>query len=222
VNVENCATLRLMLKSPAPDLNEIGEIVDDIRRDDQRASEVILRLRNMLKKAPPKVTDADLNEIVHNTILMLSPFATARQFDLKSVILSQPLPIKGDQVQVQQVLVNLIVNAADAMSDVPAERTVTISTMRDDNFAEVSVSDTGPGIGLDKLKEVFEPFFSTKPQGMGMGLSIARTIVETHDGLIWAENQIGGGAVFRFRLPLAKTQGEATDEREKGEGGAAN
>ena len=194
-----------MLKSPAPDVNEIGEIVDDIRRDDQRASEVILRLRNMLRKAPSKVTDVDLNEIVRDTILILSPLATARKFDVRTVFFSEPLPIKGDQVQLQQVLVNLIVNAADAMSDVPrAERRVTISTAPDDNFAEVSVSDAGPGIGRDKLKEVFEPFSSTKPQGMGMGLSIARTIVENHDGLIWAENKIGEGAVFRLRLPLSR------------------
>jgi signal transduction histidine kinase len=201
----NVETLQLMLKSPAPDMNEIGEIADDIRRDDQRASEVILRLRNMLRKAPPKMTVVDLNAIVRDTILILSPFATARKFDFESVISSEPLPIKGDQVQLQQVLVNLIVNAADAMSDVPrAERTVTISTARDDNFAEVSVLDAGPGIGRDKLKEVFEPFFSTKPQGMGMGLSIARTIVEAHNGLIWAENKIGEGAVFRLRLPLSR------------------
>jgi signal transduction histidine kinase len=207
----NAETLQLMLKSPAPDLNEIGEIVDDIRRDDQRASEVILRLRNMLKKAPSKMTGVDLNEIARNTILILSPFATARKFELESVIFSEPLPIRGDQVQVQQVLVNLIVNAADAMLDVPrAERTVTVSTARDDNFAEVSVSDAGPGIGRDKLKEVFEPFFSTKSQGMGMGLSIARTIVEIHNGLIWAENKIGGGAVFRFRLPLSRQQEKAS------------
>jgi signal transduction histidine kinase len=201
----NAETLQLKLKSSAPDLNEIGEIVDDIRRDDQRASEVIQRLRSMLKKAPPEMTVVDLNEIARNTVLILSPFATAREFELKSVIFSEPLPIKGDQVQLQQVLVNLIVNAADAMSDVArAERTVTISTARDENFAEVSVSDAGPGIGHDKLKEVFEPFFSTKPQGMGMGLSIARTIVEAHNGLMWAENKIGEGAVFRFRLPLSR------------------
>jgi signal transduction histidine kinase len=201
----NVETLQLMLKSPAPDMNEIGEIADDIRRDDQRASEVILRLRNMLRKAPPKMTVVDLNAIVRDTILTLSPFATARKFDLKAVIFSEPLPIKGDEVQIQQVLVNLIVNAADAMSSVSrSERTVTISTARDDGFAEVSVSDAGPGIGHDKLKEVFEPFVSTKPQGMGMGLSIARTIVEAHDGLIWAESKIGGGAVFRFRFPLSR------------------
>ena len=201
----NAETLQLMLKSPAPDLNEISEIVDDIHRDDQRAAAVIRGLRNMLRKAPPKVTNADLNEIVSDTILILLPFATARKLDLRRVAFSEPLPIKGDQVQLQQVIVNLIVNAADAMSDVSrAERTVTISTARDGDFAEVSVSDAGPGVGRDRLKEVFEPFFSTKSQGMGLGLSIARTIVETHNGLIWAENKIGGGAVFRFRLPLSR------------------
>jgi signal transduction histidine kinase len=203
----NSETAELLLKSSGPDLDELREIIGDIRRDNLRASEVILRLRDMLKKAPSKMRDVDLNEIVRNTILMLSPFATAQKFDLKSVIFSEPLPIKGDQVQIQQVLVNLIVNAADAMSDVPrGERMVTISTARDDNFAEVSVLDTGPGIGHDKLKQVFEPFFSTKSQGMGMGLSIARTIVETHNGLIWTENKIGGGAAFRFRLPLLRQQ----------------
>jgi signal transduction histidine kinase len=201
----NAETLQLMLKSPAPDLNEISEIVDDIHRDDQRAAAVIRGLRNMLRKAPPKVTNADLNEIVSDTILILLPFATARKLDLRRVAFSEPLPIKGDQVQLQQVIVNLIVNAADAMSDVSrAERTVTISTARDGDFAEVSVSDAGPGVGRDRLKEVFEPFFSTKSQGMGLGLSIARTIVETHNGLIWAENKIGGGAVFRFKLPLSR------------------
>ena len=201
----NAETLQVLLKSPAPNLGEIGEIVDDIHRDDKRAAEVLLRLRNMLKKAPFKVTETDLNDIVRNTIQILSPFATTRRCNLESAIFSDPLSIKGDQIQIQQVLVNLVVNAADAMSDVPpAERTITISTARNDSFAEVTVSDAGPGISRDELKEVFKPFFSTKQHGMGMGLSIARTIVETHDGRIWAENKIGGGATFRFRLPLSR------------------
>jgi signal transduction histidine kinase len=114
------------------------------------------------------------------------------------------LPIKGDKIQIQQVLVNLIVNAADAMEDVPrADRTITISTAREGDFGEVSVSDVGPGIDPDQLKELFNPFFSTKPHGMGMGLSIARSIVEAHNGRIGAENKIGGGAAFRLRLPLS-------------------
>jgi signal transduction histidine kinase len=200
----NAETLQLMLKSPAPDLRQINEVVDDIHRDDKRASEVILRLRNMLKKAPSIVTSADLNDIVRDVVQMLSPYAAMRKCDLNSVNCSEPLPIKGDKIQIQQVLVNLIVNAADAMEDVPrADRTITISTTRDGNFGEASVSDVGPGIDPDQLKELFNPFFSTKPHGMGMGLSIARTIVEAHNGRIGAENKIGGGAAFRLRLPLS-------------------
>ena len=116
------------------------------------------------------------------------------------------LPVRADPIQIQQVIVNLIVNAMDATSKMPsAERRVTVDTARADNFAEVSVSDTGPGIPSEKIKEVFEPFFTTKAHGMGLGLSIARTIVVAHNGQIWAENKAGGGAVFRISLPLSAT-----------------
>ena len=97
-------------------------------------------------------------------------------------------------------------NATDAMSDLPVDqRKLEIATVRAENSAEVFVSDTGPGIPLDKLEEIFAPFFSTKDEGMGLGLSIARTIVEAHGGQIWAENMSSGGAVFRVRLPLSRT-----------------
>src|SRR5258708_33576865 len=113
-----------------------------------------------------------------------------REVNLSGFTAPMSLPIRADPVQLQQVIVNLIVNAMDAMSHMPrAERRVTVHTARNDNFAEVSVSDTGPGIPSEKIKEVFEPFFSTKAEGMGMGLSIARTIIEAHDGRIWAENK---------------------------------
>jgi signal transduction histidine kinase len=202
----NAETAELLLKSSSPNLDEIREIVADIRRDDERAGEVIQRLRSMLKKAPPEIKDFDLNEVVRNTILILSPLAIAREVDFKSVLFPEPLPIRGDRVQLQQVLVNLIVNAMDAMSGPSsAGREVTISTARKQDFAEISVLDAGPGIPPDKIKEVFEPFFTTKAQGMGMGLSIARTIVEAHKGRIWAENHSGGGADFRIQLPLKPT-----------------
>ena len=116
-----------------------------------------------------------------------------------------PLPIKGSVVQLHQVILSLVVNAIDAMSDLPVDqRKLEIATARTGNSAEVCVSDTGPGIPPDRLKEIFAPFFSTKEQGMGMGLSTARTIVDAHDGQIWAENRAGRGAVFRVRLPLAE------------------
>jgi len=200
----NAETAEVMLKSSAPDLHELREIVTDIRRDDQRASEVILRLRSLLRRSPFEIKNFDLNEIASESIQLLSPLARDRKVDLSASIAPMSLPIRGDSIQLQQVISNLIVNAIDVMSKMRrAERRVIVRTGQADNFAEVSVSDTGPGIPSDKIKEVFEPFFTTKPQGMGIGLSIARTIVEAHNGRIWAENQAGGGAVFHVRLPLA-------------------
>jgi signal transduction histidine kinase len=202
----NTETAELMVKSPTPDLQEIGEILADIRRDNQRASEVISRLRSLLKKAPLELRGIDLNDVARETVGLLSAWAVARDVDLASVITPTPLPIKGDLIQLQQVIINLIVNAVDAMSAVPgAERRTTVSTARTDDCADLCVSDAGPGIPALNLKQVFEPFFTTKAQGMGMGLSIARTIIDAHGGRLSAENHASGGALFRVRLPLAST-----------------
>jgi len=202
----NAETMELMVKSASPDMDEIREIVADIRRDEERASEVILRLRSLLKKAPFELREVDFNGIVGETIEFLSALAAGRQVSISMSLYSGPLPIKGDRIQLQQVILNVIVNAMDAMSSMPAaERRITVWTLRDNDFVEVAISDAGPGIPPDKLSRVFDPFFSTKPEGMGMGLSIARTIVEAHQGELKAENQKKGGALFRIRLPLALT-----------------
>jgi signal transduction histidine kinase len=186
------------------DLAELKEIVADIRRDNVRASEVILRLRSLLKKVPFQPKDADLNQIVNETVEFLSALAVARRVEIRTSMTPALLPILGDRIQLQQVILNLIVNAMDAMANMPvAERQIRVSTTLVDDFAEVAVFDDGPGVPGDKLKEVFEPFFTTKKSGMGMGLSIARTIVEAHEGQMSVENQPSGGAAFRFRLPLA-------------------
>jgi signal transduction histidine kinase len=199
----NAETLELILKSPTPDLDEVRSIVGDIRHDDERASEVIRRLRSLLKKAPFELKNVDLNGLVRETIEFVAAVAVARQVNLRGFVGLTPLPIRGDRIQLQQVIVNLIVNAMDAMTTQPStERRIFVSTARVDEFAEVSVSDTGPGIPPAMTKEVFERFFTTKPHGMGMGLAIARTIVEAHNGRIWAENKVGGGATFNVRLPL--------------------
>jgi signal transduction histidine kinase len=200
----NAETAALMVKSATPDMAEITEIVADIRRDEERASEVILRLRSLLNKAPFELKDIDLGEVVRETIELLSGLAIGRQVEFRSALSSIPLPVKGDPIQLQQVIVNLVVNAMDAMSDLPAaERRVTVRTARDDRLVEVSIADQGPGIAPDQLRQVFEPLFTTKTGGMGMGLSIARTIVEAHGGRLSVENQPGGGALFRVSLPLA-------------------
>jgi signal transduction histidine kinase len=204
----NAETAQLMVKSPTPDLDEIGEILADIRRDDERASEVIGQLRSLLKQTPFEAKHIELNAVAVETVRFLSALAIGREVDLTSLIYQTPLPIRGDPILLQQVIINLIVNAMDAMSGMPsAERRIALSTARDGNSADLSVSDVGPGIPSEKLKEVFEPFYTTKPQGMGMGLSIARTIVEAHDGQLLAKNKTSGGAIFQIRLPLALEPG---------------
>jgi signal transduction histidine kinase len=201
----NVETAELMVKSPVLDLKEISEILSDIRRDDVRATEVIGRLRTLLKKVPFELKAIDLNDVAQETVRFLSALAIAKEVELISLIAPAPLPIKGDQVQLQQVVLNLVVNAMDAMSDMPSiGRRISITTARDGDSTCLSVSDVGPGIPVDQLKQVFEPFFTTKPEGMGMGLSIARTIVEAHGGQLLAENLAGRGTAFHIRLPLAE------------------
>jgi signal transduction histidine kinase len=211
--LSNAEAAELLLESRSPDLDEIKEIVADIRRNDQRASEIIRHLRDLLKKRTVEVHNVDLNEAVHEVVELLSAQASAHDIRLSEVMPPQMFRVSGDRVQLQQVVLNLIVNAIDALADAAsAERTITIRTaMSGDASAEVSVADTGTGIPLDKLTQLFEPFFTTKERGMGMGLSIARKIIEAHGGRIWGENREGGGAVFHISLPLAK--GQARDSR---------
>ncbi|MGC1552921.1 MAG: ATP-binding protein, partial [Bradyrhizobium sp.] len=197
----NAETAQAILKSPSPDIAELNEIVGDIVRDDRRAGEVIRRMRSLLKKAPFELKSLDLNDLVRETVKLV--LAVGRKVELVSVITPDALPILGDSIQLQQVILNLVTNGIDAMKDTPTEnRIVSLRTSRVDEFAELSVSDLGPGIPEDKLKGVFEPFFTSKAEGMGIGLSIARTIIEAHQGLISARNQVHGGASFRIRLPL--------------------
>ncbi len=207
----NAETAQEILKSQSPeiaalpDIVELKDILKDILQDDRRATEVIRRMRSLLKKAPFELKNFDLNDVVRETLGVISSLAVGRKVELVSLIKADALPILGDRIQLQQVILNLVVNGIDAMKDTPAEnRIIRIRTSRVEKFVELSVSDRGPGIPEDKLKEVFEPFFTSKTEGMGMGLSIARTIVEAHHGLIWAKNRDHGGASFRIRLPLVQ------------------
>lgn len=200
----NAETAELILKSDNPDLGEVREILADIKRDDQRAGEVIRRLRAFLKRTPFETREIDLNEIMSETFKFLSVQASVRNVALYLQTAPGALRIKGDPVQLQQVVLNLVVNSMDAMSAMPYGRTVIGRTeLNGGSTVEISISDSGPGIPSDKIGQVFDPFFTTKDQGMGIGLSIARSIILAHKGNIWAENQSGGGATFHFTLPLA-------------------
>ena len=204
--LNNAESASVLLNSPSPDLEEVKTILDEIRRDDQRASEVIRRLRRLLGKSAIEAQNIDLNETVREAFEFLSAQAAARKITLSSRLAQGPLRVSGDRIQLQQVILNLVVNGMEStVGATNGRREVTSSTSVDEASAKISIADSGPGVPSDKLKAIFEPFFTTKGDGMGMGLSIARTIVETHGGRIWAENHTGGGAVFHVSLPLAKT-----------------
>lgn len=206
----NAETAEAILQSQSPDIAklpdivELKDIVNDILQDDRRATEVIQRMRSLLKKAPFEQKQFDLNEVVQETMRVFSSLTASRKFELVSVITPEALPLLGDRIQLQQVILNLVMNGIEAMRDTPTEkRIIRIRTSRVENFAQLSVSDRGSGIPEDKLKEVFEPFFTSKAEGMGMGLSIARTIIEAHNGQVSARNRDHGGATFRIRLPIS-------------------
>ena len=203
--LSNTETVQLMLDSPRPDMEEIKTILADVVSADQRATEVIERLRRLLTKAQLEAQAVDLNEIVSEVVAILAAQAAARKVTINTVLTPSPLTVNGDRVQLEQVILNLLLNAIDALAEAGTDnrRIIVKTQFLDNDTAELTVSDTGPGIKPDVLQQIFEPFFTTKDAGMGMGLAIARTIVEAHGGRLWAENQAGGGAIFRLTLPVA-------------------
>ncbi|MBY0239921.1 MAG: response regulator [Burkholderiaceae bacterium] len=200
--MSNAEAAELFLKMDPPLLGEVQEILADIRRDDRRASDLIQRMRELLKKSDPVVQQLDLNEAVRQVCALLSGEARMRRIVLVMQLAPMALPVAADPIQLQQVLINLVLNAFDAMAPVAdGVRAVSLSTRhRTDQTVEVLVSDQGCGFPGGH-ERVFESFFTTKPHGMGLGLSIAAAIVQAHGGSIWAGNHAGGGAAVGFALP---------------------
>jgi PAS domain S-box-containing protein len=187
------------------DLQELRDLLGDIIADGRRAGDVIRGLQSMVKKEVRVRHRVDLNDLVMNVVRMVNPNAMLQSCQLETLLQPSLPEIEADPVQLQQVLLNLIINAFDAMNDTAiGERRVVIVTERNgDGAVCTSVRDYGPGISKKVGERVFEQFFSTKARGLGMGLSIARSIIESHGGTIRAENAEGGGARFHFTLPAS-------------------
>ena len=194
-----------LLRADAPQVGRLKEIVADIRQANSLAVDVIRNLRNLLKRKSD-IQECDLNAVIVDAVHLLSPEATRRNIDLRVNGIQRALLVRADPVHLQQVIVNLVANGMDAMTDTTlGARKISIQTaLAGESTVEVSVSDSGTGIPEHKLNEIFDTFHTTKEQGTGLGLTVARTIIETCDGKVWAENQAGGGAVFRFTLPLIR------------------
>jgi PAS domain S-box-containing protein len=204
--LRNAEAAELFLQDPSPDLDEVRAILTDIRLDDERAGKVIDGMRNLLSRRTLATQRLDVGSLVGDVAALVRVDAMTRHVKL-NVDVADDLPrILGDRVQLQQVLLNLILNGMDALNGArPEDRYVRVTAGLDGSgMVEFAVGDGGAGIPTARLGQIFEPFFTTKPSGMGLGLAISRTIIEAHRGRLWAENQSGGGAVFRCTLPTAE------------------
>ena len=194
-----------LLRADLPQTGKLQEVVADIRQANTLAMNVIKNLGDLLKRKSD-VQECDLGAAIADAVQLLSPEASKRNIDLRVTGIQRALLVRADPVHLEQVVLNLAINAMDAMSDtaLDARKIVIQIALAEGSMVQVSVSDSGTGIPEDKLSEIFDAFYTTKAKGTGFGLSIARRIIETYGGKIWAENQAGGGAVFRFTLPLIR------------------
>jgi C4-dicarboxylate-specific signal transduction histidine kinase len=196
------AALRWLGRQP-PDLEEVRQTLDRIVENGARAGEVISRIRALIQKARPRKDRFEINGAIREVIELTHSEAIKNGVAVQT-LLKQPLPcVLGDRVQLQQVILNLVVNAVEAMSGVSdGVRELVVSTDQvDTNSVLVAVRDSGPGLAPESVERVFAPFYTTKPAGLGMGLSICRSIIEAHGGRLWVTANLPRGAIFQFALP---------------------
>ncbi len=197
------AALRFLAGDRA-DLDEIREILDDIVADDRRAGKVIDRLRSLFRKGDCRKESVDINELINDVISLINTETKIRNVSIETLLEPGLSPVLADKIQLHQVVINLILNASEAMTDggnSPGKITIS-TTITDEKMVKVSVRDNGIGLLEDSIAKMTEPFFTTKTDGMGMGLSINRTIIDAHMGRLWAENNSPRGATFHFTLPV--------------------
>ena len=201
----NARAAQNFLDMQPPDLGEVREALGCVVGDTDRAGDIIDRIRDQIKKAPPRKEQFDLNEAI-NEVIVLGRSAIIKNGVSVQTRLSEGLfPVHGDRVQLQQVVLNLLLNAVEAMGSIEAgARELLISTEQDHTGVLVAVRDSGPGIDPSHLERVFDAFYTTKSSGMGMGLSICRSIIDAHGGRLWAEANEPRGAIFQFTLPAVQ------------------
>ncbi|MGA7733962.1 MAG: ATP-binding protein [Pseudolabrys sp.] len=201
----NARAAQNFLDMQPPDLGEVREALSCVVGDTDRAGDMIGRMRDQIKKAPPRKEQFDLNEAI-NEVIVLGRNAVIKNGVSVQTRLSEGLfPIHGDRVQLRQVVLNLLLNAVEAMGSVEAKpRDLLISTEQDHRGVLVAVRDAGPGLDPSHLERVFDAFYTTKAGGMGMGLSICRSIIDAHGGRLWAEANEPRGVIFQFTLPAVQ------------------
>ncbi len=199
--------LRLLRRSP-PDLEEVREALNCVVNDTHRASAVIDRIRDQIKRAPAQNESLDLNDAIIEVIALTRVEVANGRLEVQTRLAEGLPPILGDRVQLQQVVLNLMLNAMEAISlGVDGPRTLLIGTEQSQtDWVLVAIRDSGPGIGPEDLERVFDSFYTTKPGGVGLGLSISRSIIEAHGGRLWAEANLPQGAAFQFILPAASKE----------------
>jgi len=196
-------TLEKLLQSPNPPLGELEEIAGDIEKDAHRADDVIDRIRGFVRRRDPIMTVLDVNAMVTEVARMVSDEAHKRRVEIALAPAQGVLRVAGDHTQIVQVLLNLVLNGMESVESADAgQRRLTLGSERRDGFVVLSVADRGRGISPEAMPQLFESFFTTRSDGMGLGLSIAKSIVDAHSGRIWAENNAEGGATFYVSLPL--------------------
>lgn len=193
------------LSTNPPTLDEARQAAKQIIQDGTRAGTVLSRIRAFFKKESPAKQLLDMNEVICELVTFLRDEAKTRHVALRTDLATGLPTVRGDRVQLQQVLLNLVMNGMDAVGEMPGEHHEILVRSRryDDDKITVIVEDSGQGINPDIAEKIFHPFFTTKPKGMGMGLSISRSIVESHEGQLWAAAQPSGGAVFQFTIPIS-------------------
>jgi signal transduction histidine kinase len=198
--VTNARTCALWLERETPDLAEASEAASRTVNAAMRASDIVDRVRSLYTRGTPHRQLVDVNDMIQEMVVLLQHEASRHAVAIRTELAERLPDIIADRVQVQQVLLNLMLNGIEAMKDAPGELVIT-SQRTDDGQLLISVSDSGVGIPAEQTERIFEAFFTTKPRGTGMGLSVSRTIVESHGGRVWASANTTRGATFQFTLP---------------------